>query len=80
MIVAEEVQESVHRQMGNMMGERLCFGGVEIRSKRCFGFADGVYALRTDAVRAAGKFISALAVFAAGMQRREDLRLVRLSA
>ena len=34
-------------------------------------FAHRVDALRADAVRAAGKFVTALAVFAAGMQRRQ---------
>ncbi len=34
-------------------------------------FAHRVDALRADAVRAAGKFVAALAVFAAGMQRRQ---------
>ena len=35
-------------------------------------FADRVHALRPDAVRAAGKFVAALAVFAAGVQRRQN--------
>ena len=34
-------------------------------------FADRIHALGAHAVRAAGKFITALAVFAAGMQRRQ---------
>ena len=34
-------------------------------------FAHRVHALRADAVRAAGKFVAALAIFAAGMQRRQ---------
>ena len=35
-------------------------------------FADRVHAFRADAVRAAGKFVAALAVFAAGVQRRQN--------
>jgi len=35
-------------------------------------FAHRVDAFRTDAVRAAGKLVAALPVFAAGMQRRQN--------
>ena len=35
-------------------------------------FAHRVHAFRADAVRAAGKFVAALAVFAAGVQRRQN--------
>ena len=35
-------------------------------------FGDGVDALGADAVRAAGKFVPALAVLAAGVQRGKD--------